>query len=223
MRLKPFNSDKELKKVKCKYTKKQLITTLLVLVGMVTIGTSYAIFSIQPEYHTFVKSQVGEFSTGDISLAVLVDGTKQDNFPVKDTGYIFEEVTCSNGTTGTWDNENWNLQFIFTKPDKCTISFLQKNIIKSVSTSLDNLGNFNFDNIITNTNKEISSFNLKLYCKNQTYNFTEIGLYTVSACGGIGETYKYEISAVLENGETIEPQEFTGTIVSHSGGSSNIG
>ena len=220
MRLKPFNSDRELKKVKRKYTKKQLITTLLVLVGMVTIGTSYAIFSIQPEYHTFIKSQVGEFSTGDISLAVLVDGTKQDNFPVKDTGYIFEEVTCSNGTTGTWDNENWNLQFTFASPDKCTISFLHKNIIKSVSTSLDNLGNFIFDNIITNTNKEISSFNLKLYCKSQTYNFTETGFYTVSDCGGIGETYKYEISAVLENGETIELQEFTDTVVDHTGGAS---
>ena len=126
MRLKPFNSDKELKKVKCKYTKKQLITTLLVLVGMVTIGTSYAIFSIQPEYHNFVKSQVGEFSTGDISLAVLVDGTKQDNFPVKDTGYIFEEVTCSNGTTGTWDNENWNLQFILLSLINAQLAFYKK-------------------------------------------------------------------------------------------------
>ena len=114
MRLKPFNSDRELKKVKRKYTKKQLITTLLVLVGMVTIGTSYAIFSIQPEYHTFVKSQVGEFSTGDIKLFVTVDGEKRDKFPAKDSGYIYDKVMCENDGTGTWDNENWNLQFIFT-------------------------------------------------------------------------------------------------------------
>ena len=219
MRLKPFNSDKELKKINRKYTKKYLLLSIITMVLLISIGSSYAIFSIQSEYHTLIKGKVGEFSTGDISLAVLVDGTKQDNFPAKDTGYIFEKVTCSNGTIGTWDNENWNLQFTFASPDKCTISFLHKNIIKSVSTYLDNIGNFRVDEIITNTNKEISSFNLELYCKSQTYNFTETGAYNVSNCGGIGETYKYEISAVLENGETIELQEFTDTVVSHSGGS----
>ena len=35
MRLKPFNPGKELKKSNRKYTKKQLITTLLVLVVMI--------------------------------------------------------------------------------------------------------------------------------------------------------------------------------------------
>ena len=123
MRLKPFNSDKELKKVKRKYTKKQLLTTLLVLVGMVTIGTSYAIFSIQPEYHTFVKSQVGEFSTGDIKLFVTIDGEKRDKFPAKDSGYIYDKVMCENGGTGTWDSSNWQIKLTVAGPDECTINF----------------------------------------------------------------------------------------------------
>ncbi len=129
MRLKPFNPDKELKKSNRKYTKKQLITTLLVLVVMVTIGSSYAIFSIQPEYHTFVKSQVGEFSTGDIKLSVLVEGIAQSDFPAKDTGYAFESVTCDNGSTGTWDADAWQLALTAKGPDKCTVSFIETHLL----------------------------------------------------------------------------------------------
>ena len=125
MRLKPFNPDKELKKTNRKYTKKQLIITLLVLVVMITIGSSYAIFSIQPEYHTFVKSQVGEFSTGDIKLSVLVEGVTQSDFPAKDTGYAFEKVECENGSTGTWDADAWQLTLTAQGPDKCTVSFVK--------------------------------------------------------------------------------------------------
>ena len=125
MRLKPFNPDKELKKSNRKYTKKQLITTLLVLVVMITIGTSYAIFSIQPEYHTFIKSQVGEFSTGDIKLSVLVEGVAQSDFPAKGTGYAFEKVECENGSTGTWDADAWQLTLTAQGPDKCTVSFVK--------------------------------------------------------------------------------------------------
>ena len=125
MRLKPFNPDKELKKSNRKYTKKQLITTLLVLVVMITIGSSYAIFSIQPEYHTFVKSQVGEFSTGDIKLSVLVEGVTQRDFPAKGTGYAFESVTCDNGSNGTWDADAWQLTLTAQGPDKCTVSFVK--------------------------------------------------------------------------------------------------
>ena len=133
MHLKPFNPDKELKKTNRKYTKKQLITTLLVLVVMITIGSSYAIFSIQPEYHTFVKSQVGEFSTGDIKLSVLVEGVTQSDFPAKGTDYAFESVTCDNGSTGTWDADAWQLTLTAQGPDKCTISFLK---IEPLTTKL---------------------------------------------------------------------------------------
>ncbi len=129
MRLKPFNPNKELKKLNRKYTKKHLIISLIVLVLIISIGSSYAIFSIQPEYHTFIKGTVGEFSTGDILLSVLVEGEKQDSFPAKDSGYAFESVTCENGTTGTWDNENWGLNITFTKPDKCTVNFKKNKLV----------------------------------------------------------------------------------------------
>ena len=123
MRLKPFKPDKELKKSNRKYSKKQLISTLLVLAVLITIGTSHAIFSIQPEYYTFIKSQVGEFSTSDIKLFVTVEGEKLDEFPAKDSGYVYEKVTCKNGGTGTWDADNWQIKLSVAGPDECTINF----------------------------------------------------------------------------------------------------
>ena len=110
MRLKPFNPDKDLKKINRRYTKKQLLTTLLVLFVMITIGSSYAIFSIQPEYHTFLKSQVGEFSTGDIKLSVQVDGKAAEEFPKKDSGYTLEYLNCTNDSSYIWDEDNWELK-----------------------------------------------------------------------------------------------------------------
>lgn len=123
MRFKLFNPDKELKKINRKYTKKQLIMVLLVVVVMVTIGTSYAIFSIQPEYHIFLKSQVGEFSTSDIKLSVLVNGEKVNEFPNKGSGYGFEKIECKNGSTGTWSNSEWKLNMDFSQADSCDIYF----------------------------------------------------------------------------------------------------
>ncbi len=125
MRLKPFKPDKELKKSNRKYSKKQLISTLLVLAVLITIGTSHAIFSIQPEYYTFIKSQVGEFSTSDIKLFVTVEGEKLDEFPAKDSGYVYEKVTCENGGTGTWDADNWQIKLSVSGPDECTINFVK--------------------------------------------------------------------------------------------------
>lgn len=135
MRLKQFNPNKELKKLDRKYTKKHLIISLIVLVLLISIGSSYAIFSIQTEYHTLIKGTVGEFSTGDILLSVLVEGEKQDNFPAKGSGYTFESVTCEKGTTGTWDTTNWGLKITFIKPDKCTVNFAKGLVFSTEGTS----------------------------------------------------------------------------------------
>ncbi len=157
MRLKPFNPDKELKKSNRKYTKKQLITTLLVLVVMITIGSSYAIFSIQPEYHTFIKSQVGEFSTGDIKLSVLVEGVAQSEFPAKGTGYAYEKVECDNGSTGTWNADTWQLTLTAKGPDKCTVSF------KKMPTLTELLLAQYQDGASTGLVKDVSNPNLYYY------------------------------------------------------------
>ena len=130
MRLKQFNPNKELKKLNRKYTKKHLIISLIALVLLISIGSSYAIFSIQPEYHTFIKGTVGEFSTGDIKLFVTVEGEKRDEFPAKGSGYGYKSVTCKNGGTGIWDNDNWQIKLSVNGPDECTINFKEVNLIQ---------------------------------------------------------------------------------------------
>ena len=172
MHFKPFNPDKELKKTNRKYTKKQLIITLLVLVVMITIGSSYAIFSIQPEYHTFIKSQVGEFSTGDIKLSVLVEGVAQSEFPAKGTGYAYEKVECKNGSTGTWDANTWQLTLTSQGPDKCTVSFEEvKIIITSATVHQDDIGGFKLKMIEINPQNEISEYYIRV---NGTETFYQI-------------------------------------------------
>ena len=194
MRLKPFNPDKELKKSNRKYTKKQLITTLLVLVVMITIGSSYAIFSIQPEYHTFIKSQVGEFSTGDIKLSVLVEGIAQSDFPAKDTGYAFESVTCDNGSTGTWDADAWQLTLTTQGPDKCTVSF--KNIFFTFK-----VGEFSFKA------EEGMTWNDWLnsdYYDKSIYSFHKLCYFEN---GNIVLSYNNELYDVKYNGNNVLPNE----------------
>ena len=91
---------------------------------MITIGTSYAIFSIEPQTHVIINAKVGEFSTGDIKLFVTVLGEKRDEFPAKDSGYVYDKVMCENGGTGTWDSSNWQIKLTVAGPDECTINFV---------------------------------------------------------------------------------------------------
>lgn len=122
---KPFNPEKELKRIKREYRKKHLILSLIVLVVMVSIGTSYAIFSIDPQTHLLIKSKVGKFSLGDIKLSVFVDGVKQDKFPSKDSGYLYEKIECEKGSIGDWDLDSWQLILSANGPDKCSINFVK--------------------------------------------------------------------------------------------------
>ncbi len=66
------------------------------------------------------------FTKGDITLAVLVDGVKQDSFPDKN-GHKYVGYECSNDATVdvTYDDEisNWKVNLSTTKPTICTISF----------------------------------------------------------------------------------------------------
>lgn len=120
-----FNPDKELKKVNRTYNKKDLIISLFILLIMISIGSSYAIFSIDPQSYEIINSKVGEFTTSDIKMSVLVEGGVQNNFPVKDSGYVYENVKCENGSTGVWDVNTWQLKLAAEGPDKCTVSFVK--------------------------------------------------------------------------------------------------
>ena len=125
MRLRPFNPNKELKKLNRRYNKKYLIVSLLILIIMISVGQSYAIFSIVPQYHTIINSKIGEFSTGDIKFSILVDGKEENEFPDQNGMYFYDKIECENGSTGVWNNNTWKLSINTKGPDKCIINFIK--------------------------------------------------------------------------------------------------
>ena len=127
--MKAFNPEKELKRLNRKFGKRNLIIGIFAILIALTIGSSYAIFSITKQSHVILSGAVGEFTTKDIQLAVLIDGEKQDTFPEKSSGYIFDSLTCENGTTGIWDSNSWNIKIFFKGPDKCTVSFTKSILL----------------------------------------------------------------------------------------------
>ena len=166
MRLKPFNPEKKLNR---NYNKKHLIISLLVLIVMISIGSSYAIFSIAPESHVIINSKVGEFSTGDIKIAVLVDGEKQSEFPAKGSGYAYEKIECDNGSTGTWDSDTWQLTLTAQGPDKCAINFARDTISPVIIASIDTSSREKAIATVSVTEKESGLNSIRYYLNNSLY------------------------------------------------------
>ena len=141
--MKAFNPEKELKRLNRKFGKRNLIIGIFIILIALTIGSSYAIFSITKQSHVILSGKVGEFTTNDIQLAVLVEGEKTDKFPEKGSGYIFDSLICDNGTTGTWDNNLWILNVAYSKPDKCTVNFSEGATI-NINLELYSTGSLGF-------------------------------------------------------------------------------
>ena len=91
---------------------------------MIVISKSYAIYKMQKEFDV-IKSKIGTFTNGDIKIAVLVDGKETNEFPSYETNYKIESVECTNGVTGSFDVENWQVTIADMKATstKCTVSF----------------------------------------------------------------------------------------------------
>ena len=91
---------------------------------MIVISKSYAIYKLEKKYD-LIQSKIGSFTNGDIKVAVLVDGKETNEFPSYETNYKIESVECTNGVTGSFDVENWQVTIADMKATstKCTVSF----------------------------------------------------------------------------------------------------
>ena len=98
--------------------------TIIVLLITLVFSKSYAIYKMQKEFDV-IKSQIGSFTNGDVKVAVLVDGKETNEFPSYETNYKIESVECTNGVTGSFDVENWQVTISDMKATstKCTVSF----------------------------------------------------------------------------------------------------
>ena len=110
-----------------KVTTKQLMYATLIVVGLLSSFVaykSYAIYKLQEEYDV-IKNKIGNFSMGDVRVAVLVDGKEASEFPSYETNWKVESIECTNGVTANWDTVNWQLNIadMSATSTKCTISF----------------------------------------------------------------------------------------------------
>ncbi len=140
--------------------------TIIVLLITLVFSKSYAIYKMQKEFDV-IKSQIGTFTNGDVKVAVLVDGKETNEFPSYETNYKIESVECTNGVTGSFDVENWQVTIADMKATstKCTVSFNsnETNEITPINMSKKDLIALNeeYQNVAYN--------NLKTQLLNDTY------------------------------------------------------
>ena len=176
--------------------------TIIVLLITLVMSKSYAIYKMQKEFDV-IKSQIGSFTNGDVKVAVLVDGKETNEFPSYETNYKIESVECTNGVTGSFDVENWQVTIADMKATstKCTVSFNSSatNEITPINMSKKDLIALNeeYQNVAYN--------NLKTQLLNDTY--------------PVGSIY---ISTTDDTVEKVE-EKFGGTWVKYSNGTTLVG
>ena len=145
MKLRKYNKDKALSKLSNKNNKKLKIGTIIcsicLLVGAI-IYFSFARFESSNTY-SFINRTVVDSGDGKIMSYMYDDGsgdvTNHNVPPLKNDGYIIDQVTCTNAN-GTWDNTNWSLSIsnIIGKV-KCNLSFKQASY-RIISGNLSTVG-----------------------------------------------------------------------------------
>ncbi len=93
--------------------------------GGILVYRSFALFEVSKTFN-ILEGKVPNFTKGDITLAVLVDGVKQDSFPDKN-GHKYVGYECNNDAKLTWNNETWRALIDTDKPTICTLKFETKN------------------------------------------------------------------------------------------------
>ncbi len=120
--MRTFNPEKELNKIQ-KGNKNKIIIGVCLLLLIVAIGSSYALYQIRYNKR-IIYTTVDKFYSKDLQLAVYVDGVKQDDFPEKEEGYLYEDIECENDDiTASFNNNTWKLNLELGKPNKCNVKF----------------------------------------------------------------------------------------------------
>jgi hypothetical protein len=130
MRLHKFNPMVAKLKLKLRQNKEKYIKigTLIFSVAILVIGIlyfAYAKFSTVNKFKP-IQTTVGNFSSGDYTLAAYIDNVKSDNIPTANSGYIFSKAECNNSATATWDYTKWGINIVNTTQTgtKCNVYFV---------------------------------------------------------------------------------------------------
>jgi len=130
MKLKEFDFKlprDEVRKKKIMFTSISVIALILI----VTIVSTFAYYQ-SIENQNPINTSVGEFSSGDLILALTIDGVPSNTFPTKGSGYVANSVTCDKGATGVWNNSEWNIEVgnLTQSKTTCNISFITTPTLK---------------------------------------------------------------------------------------------
>lgn len=128
MGLHRFDNKKELKKLdfknnKAKYIKIGTISISFLVVIISIIYFTYSKFTLTDTFKT-AEITVGDFIPADYILHYYVDGVAVTNGP--SSGYYNVEITCDNGATGTWNEEDRSISISNATKSitKCDVKFI---------------------------------------------------------------------------------------------------
>ena len=85
-------------------TKKKVIISMISIIILCLVLVISKSYSLTKKHSNNILKEKGNY------ISFTIDGVaSNDAFPSKRTGYIANSVSCTNGTTATWDNEKWGL------------------------------------------------------------------------------------------------------------------
>ena len=97
------------------------IVGILGVLGAITLYRTYALYEEEKEFNV-LKGTIPDFGYDIKMLSVVVDDKKETNIPAR--GLYKTNVDCTNGTTGEWDYNAWNLTLENVSSNaKCNITF----------------------------------------------------------------------------------------------------
>lgn len=94
MKLEKFNKSKKKSRILL-----GSILGIIVLVGSILLYRSYALYKEEKTFNV-IRGKVPSFVTGDLEIAISLDGESKSTFPEK--GAYDVSVICDKGATGYW-------------------------------------------------------------------------------------------------------------------------
>jgi len=100
--------------------------SVITIILLITIASTFAYYQ-SIDTQNPINTSVGEFSSGDVILAVTIDGVESQSFPTKGSGYMVSDIVCDKGAVGEWDYIKWGIIITsLSQPQtKCNVAFIE--------------------------------------------------------------------------------------------------
>ena len=130
MKLRKFNATRESKKLSNKQQREYQVKTrtMILSIGILIcsiILCTYAAFSSTNKVDV-MKSNVGNLVQEDYEIKAYINNTLSNTLPDKTDGYTIDNITCTNGATGEWNDVDWGILITDAEePTVCSVYFVE--------------------------------------------------------------------------------------------------